>query len=290
MVSKQLGGRAPAITRPAPVSGTRPNADDPKEWDATTYHRVSVPHLGWGQRVLERLPLRGDETVLDAGCGSGKLTAELLERLPRGRVIAVDFSANMLREAAAQLLPRFGDRVSFVQADLRQLTLPEPVDAVFSTAAFHWILDHPALFRRLYALLVPGGRLVAQCGGGPNIAELRRRVAALMSESRFAPTVPDWREPWEFADAATTAARLRDAGFDEIATGLEAAPATMPDAETYAEYLRAVVLHPHLAVLRDDGARDAMIARLVEQAAADNPPFVLDYWRLNLAARRPPAA
>jgi trans-aconitate methyltransferase len=272
------------------MSDTERASDHPKEWDAATYHRVSAPHVGWGQRVLERLPLRGDETVLDAGCGTGKLTAELLERLPGGRVIVVDFSANMLREAAAHLVPRFGDRVTFVQADLRELTLSTPVDAIFSTAAFHWILDHPALFRRLHAALVPGGRLVAQCGGGPNIERLRRRVAALMTEPRFAPVVPGWREPWEFADAATTAERLRQAGFVDVETGIEPAPAIMSDADTYADYLRAVVLHPHLSVLRDDDSRDALIARLVEMAAADEPAFSLDYWRLNLDARRPATA
>ena len=115
------------------------SADDSRlrEWDAATYHRVSAPQLDWGRRVLARLPLRGDETVVDAGCGSGRLTAQLLERLPRGRVIAVDASADMLRIGAEHLVPHFGDRVSFVQADLQTLTLPAPADAVFSTATFH---------------------------------------------------------------------------------------------------------------------------------------------------------
>ncbi len=141
-----------------------------RDWDAATYHRISEPQVTWGRRVLDRLPLRGDETVLDAGCGTGRLTAELLERLPRGRVLALDNSPAMLAAAREYLAPRFGDRVSFVLADLQELAdrpLPEPVDAIFSTAAFHWVLDHPRLFRGLYRALRPGGRLVAQCGGGP---------------------------------------------------------------------------------------------------------------------------
>jgi trans-aconitate methyltransferase len=270
-----------------PSDAAKRGKRDPKEWDAATYHRVSLPHVGWGQRVLDRLPLRGDETVLDAGCGSGKLTAELLARLPRGRVIAVDGSANMLAAAADHLRPRFGDRVTFLHADLRELTLAEPVDAIFSTATFHWISDHSALFRRLHAALAPGGYLVAQCGGGPNLAQLRAAVATLMTHPRFSPIVPTWREPWEFADDATTAARLTAARFVEVVTTLDAAPTTLPDADTYRDFLASVVLHPHLAVLPDDAARTAFLTILTERATTANPPYFLDYWRLNLHARRP---
>ncbi|HEU5433439.1 MAG TPA: class I SAM-dependent methyltransferase, partial [Thermomicrobiales bacterium] len=120
-----------------------------KEWDAATYHRVSDPHVAWGTRVLQRLPLRGDETVLDAGCGTGRLTEELLERLPRGRVIGVDRSRNMLEQAAAHLTPKYGDRITLLEGDLLQRQVDEPVDAIFSTATFHWIADHDALFRML---------------------------------------------------------------------------------------------------------------------------------------------
>ena len=116
------------------------------EWNASSYHRLSNPQFSWGQKVLERLELRGNEEVLDAGCGTGRLTAELLERLPRGRVIAVDHSENMLRVAREYLASRYGDRVTFIRRDLQTLRLRESVDGVFSTATFHWIPDHPCSF------------------------------------------------------------------------------------------------------------------------------------------------
>src|SRR4051794_7663882 len=153
------------------------------EWNAPSYHRVSTPHMSWGAKVLDRLQLRGDEVALDCGCGTGKLTAELLDRLPNGRVIAVDRSANMLEVAAAFLTPRFGDRVTFRQADLQTFDVSElgfAVDLIFSTATFHWIPDHERLFRNLFSLLQPNGCLAAQCGGGPNLARLAERTDALM--------------------------------------------------------------------------------------------------------------
>src|SRR4051794_23529652 len=135
------------------------------QWDADTYHRVSDVQRAWAVQVLDRLALRGDETVLDAGCGSGAVTVMLADRLPQGRVIAVDASAEMVQKARETL----GDRASVRQANLADFTLDERVDAVFSNAVFHWVPDHDALFRCLRAVLKPGGRLVAQCGGKGNI-------------------------------------------------------------------------------------------------------------------------
>jgi trans-aconitate 2-methyltransferase len=261
--------------------------DTPAEWDAAIYHRVSAPQVTWGTKVLGRLTLEGDETVVDAGCGTGRLTADLLEHLPQGRVIAVDRSANMLAEAAAHLVPRFGDRVSFLQADVQNLELPEPVDAIFSTATFHWVLDHPRLFRALFACLKPGGRLVAQCGGGPNVARLRQRAESLLESPDFGPKAVGWTNPWEFATPAESAQRLAAAGFTNFETSLEPAPTTFPDAPAFSEFVQSVVLRAHLDALPDDADRRAFMAEITALAAGDDPPFTLDYWRLNLAAMRP---
>ena len=210
------------MTDDAPIAAT--------EWDAWAYHRVSTPQASWGNDVLDRLPLAGHETVVDAGCGSGVLTARLLERLPTGRVIAVDRSANMILQATAYLSPRFGDRVSFVCADVARLRVETPVDAVFSTATFHWVRDHPTLFRTLFAALRPGGQLVAQCGGGPNIARLRERVSDLLNSATFRGYAAGWTDPWEFASPELTTERLRHAGFTDTATWLEPKPTKFENA------------------------------------------------------------
>src|SRR5947209_7057439 len=169
-----------------------------REWNAESYHRLSQPQVEWGERVLARVPLRGDETVVDAGCGSGRLTASLLERLPAGHVVAVDHSQNMLDVARRNLAPRFGDRVSFVQADIATLRLPERVDIIFSTATFHWITDHPTLFRSLYDVLKPGGLLLAQCGGAGNIERVLERADRVLEESPYARYFEHWQGAWEF--------------------------------------------------------------------------------------------
>jgi trans-aconitate 2-methyltransferase len=257
------------------------------EWNADAYHRLSDPQLKWGIPVLARLPLQGNELVLDVGCGTGRLTELLLERLPRGRVIAMDLSANMLEAARSHLAPRFDSRIHFIRADAAALPIRTHADAIFSTATFHWVLDHPSLFRSLYDALVPGGRLVAQCGGGPNIKRVHDRCNVLMAAPRYASHFSGWRDPWEFADADTAAARLRAAGFVAVETTMEYTPVIQPDAKAFADFVGPVICRPHLARLPDETSRKEFMQAITELAAKDDPPFELDYWRLNMAARKP---
>ena len=258
-----------------------------QEWNAEAYHRVSDPLVEWGVRVLARLPLRGDECVLDVGCGTGRLTEKLLERLPAGRVVAVDLSSNMLLAARAYLAPRFTGQVAFARADAAALPVGPHADAVFSTATFHWVPDHPALFRSVHGALKPGGRLVAQCGGGPNIQRLHDRCAVVGRQPEFAACFDRWHGPWNFADPETTATRLVAAGFVDVRTSLEATPVVQPDAATYREFVTNVICRPHLARLPDQALRDRFMDIITEQAGHDTPPFELDYWRLNMEARKP---
>jgi trans-aconitate 2-methyltransferase len=148
------------------------------------------------------------------------------------------------------------------------------------------VLDHPRLFRSLRDALKPGGRLVAQCGGANNLARIHHRTDVLMTDSRFAPYFSLWSDPWEFADAETTARRLTAAGFEEILTSIKESPVIFPDAETFRTFMTNVICRPHLACLPDARLKEMFIDELTRIAATDNPPFELDYWRLNMDARR----
>jgi trans-aconitate 2-methyltransferase len=226
--------------------------------------------------VLERLPLTGHETVLDAGCGTGRVAELLLERLPRGRVIAVDADPQMVQRARQNL----GDRAEVRAGDLLQLQLDEPVDAIFSTATFHWVLDHRQLFASLYKALRPGGRLVAQCGGRGNIDDLRRIADDVGARPPFAPWFQGWSPPWYYAGPEETASRLESAGFTDVRAWLEPWPVVPADP---AEYLATVPLGPQIQHLPENLRQNYL--RAVLEGLPE--PITVGYVRLNLEARRP---
>jgi trans-aconitate 2-methyltransferase len=251
-----------------------------REWDGCSYDRISSTMEALGREVLARLDLRGDETVLDAGCGSGRITEALLQRLPRGRVIAVDASQSMIEAACRRLA---GARAAgpgsleLRRADLLELELEEPVDAVLSTATFHWIADHERLFARLRSLLAAGGRLVAPCGGEGNIEVLRGRAHAVCAREPYAAHFRSWRPPWNYAGAEETRRRLLAAGFSEASCWLADAPR---EPEHPREFLATIVLGPHVQRLPEE-----LRERYMDDVLAElGEPVVVDYVRLNIDA------
>jgi trans-aconitate 2-methyltransferase len=256
----------------------------PREWDAKTYERVSDPQFEWGLEVLERLRLRGDETVMDAGCGSGRVTEKLLERLPDGRLIGVDGSAEMIKASDERFA---GDpRVALFVSDLLELTpaLLEDhagrgkMDVVFSTATFHWIPDHDRLFSVLHDVLEPGGRLVAQCGGEGNVAKHAVAIATVASRPEFAPHYEGMSMMWNFASPDATEQRLRAAGFAEVSCWLEEKPV---QPEHPYEFTTTVTMGPHLSRLPEELQRPFAEAVL----ELEDDPLTLNYIRLNIDAR-----
>ncbi len=246
------------------------------DWDATTYDRISDPMTRWGADVLDRLDLRGDETVLDAGAGSGRVTEMVLERVPAGRVVAFDAAAAMLVEARRRLA-RFEGRVRFIEGDLLDLTPrtlgdDAPVDAVLSTATFHWVLDHDRLFANLAAVMRPGAVLEAQCGAAGNIARLIEAVRS---------TGTDRAGVWLYATPEETRARLDRAGFEEIEVWTHPEPTRLAEGEELETYLETVCLRTHVA-----GMSPSERTRFLRAVAAAMPEPVIDYLRLNISARR----
>jgi trans-aconitate 2-methyltransferase len=246
-----------------------------RDWDATTYDRISAPQQRWAAEQLLRLALNGDEVVLDAGCGSGKITQELARRVPRGTVYAVDAAPSMVAHTREAL----GDRATALCQDLVDLDLPEPVDVVFSNATFHWIPDHDALFAALARNMKPGARLLAQCGGRGNIDAFRRLSDAVAEEEPFAPYFADWVRPWNYATAPDTERRLAGAGFSDVSCWLEDRPTELAEPRGF---VATVCLIRHLDPLPPE-LREHFVDAVLERI---DRPVVLDYVRLNMTGRR----
>lgn len=249
-----------------------------RDWDGRSYDRLANFQEQLGREVLDRLQLRGDETVLDAGCGSGRVTQALVDRLPRGRVIGVDGSPDMIA-VAKERLPA---GTELLVQDLVELTVAEPVDAILSTATFHWIADHPALFAALHRALKPGGRLVAQCGGVGNVAAVHAAAAAVAQDDAYREYLDGWRGPWNFATAEATERRLAAAGFTQVSASLSVRP-TRPDEPE--AFLRTVVLGSHVERL-PEALREPYVDDVAAALREEDGRVTVDYIRLDLTGRR----
>ncbi|CAN5681815.1 class I SAM-dependent methyltransferase [soil metagenome] len=248
-------------------------------WDAARYHEVSNPQWQWGLRALDRLEPMTGERILDVGCGTGRLTSEIQKRQGGAVTIGIDRSVAMLRTARQH----FASTVTFAQADGTALPFGSVFDAVFSTATFHWIKNHDRLFSEIHRILKPGGRLVSQCGGGPNLQRLYRRAKALRESPRFRDYFGSFTDPLNFQTVEATTARLESSGFTRIHVTLEPAQTPFPSIEAFQQFVTTVCLRHDLEHL-PEALRPSFAHELSVAAAGDDPPLTLDYWRLNIDA------
>ena len=266
------------------MSGRGEEAGFGTEWDSESYHRISEPQFAWGKKLIETLTLRGDETVLDAGCGTGKLTAELLKRLPKGRVIAVDLSENMVTAAREFLKPQFGERVVCMHSDLSELMVEKTADGVFSAATFHWVSDRGKMFDRLCAALKPGGWLVAQAGGGKTLEGFWRVADAVLAREPFAEHLKGFKRQQDYLDPEITRDQMRAAGFAEIDVKLQDAPVEFPDGAAFCEFIKTVNFKNHVEKLPTE-LRGRLLDEVAEESMRSEWPLTLDYQRINMRAR-----
>jgi trans-aconitate 2-methyltransferase len=257
------------------VSGT--------DWNAAAYDDLSDPMFEWGMAVLGTLELQGDERVLDAGCGSGRLTEELLRRVPRGNVVALDFSPKML-EQAEQRLAKFGGRVEFVHASLQEFGLATKVDGIFSNAVFHWVPDHRAMFRCLHGALKPGGWLVAQFGGVGNLEKTYRRAHEVAAQARFHSHLKGIDDGPHFEDPASTQERMEAAGFRVSEARLHTVSVRFERKERFEAFLKTVVLREKVAKLTEALQRE-FLEEVSGRTQHDEGAYLLDYVRLTVGAR-----
>jgi trans-aconitate 2-methyltransferase len=236
-----------------------------KAWDGVAYDALPLPHEQWGIRTIEALNLKPNETLLDAGCGTGRDAQLALEKLLNGSLVCVDQSSTMLDQCRA----RFGQdpRVRILEGDLDQAlpVEPESVDAIMSVAALHWLTHHNNVWQHFYNALKPGGRIATDCGGFGNLAKTLAFVPQIDSNIKF----PDWY----YANISSTEELLKAAGFIDIEVSLRPHPTPLPDKETLATYLRTLVFREWT------GDQISKMSELL----TDN---TLDYVRLEVRANK----
>jgi trans-aconitate 2-methyltransferase len=266
-------------------------------WDARTYDQVSrLVQYKWGQRVINWRKWRGNEIIMDAGCGSGLLTKQLAKKVPRGKVYAVDIDSNMIKQAKNNL--KSFDNVEIIQSSFTDVSLPRKMDVIFSNAALHWVMDHRKAFQIFWAMLKPmkdsDSQLLIQCGGYGNLQQTISVLERIAHSDSFKAYFADWKQSWYFAKPDDTDALLEEIGYINRTIYLHSDRVFFPNRLVYAKFIKTVVMKPYLEHLAvdNDGSKlknlflDLFLDEIEKCINQSEERWFLDYVRLNIVAYR----
>jgi trans-aconitate 2-methyltransferase len=286
-------------------------------WDARTYDQVSyLVQYKWGQQVLEWRKWHGNEIVVDAGCGSGLLTKQLIKRVPRGKVYAVDIDSNMVRQARKNL--QSFDNVEIIQSGFTDVRIPQRLDVIFSNSALHWVRDHRKAFQTFWDMLKPmsnnikntnnkyttfnnntgntgSGQLLIQCGGYGNLQQIIKLLERIRQLDQFKAYFTNWKQSWYFANPNDTDKLLKEIGYVNRRVYSNRDCVILPNRREYSRFIKTVVAKPYLERLSTDNDDDKLKKAFLElfldevgkHSNKSKTRWFLDFVRLNIIAHRP---
>jgi len=259
-------------------------------WDAETYDEVSNTHEEWARKIILSKIWNKKEIIMDAGCGSGRITKILSNLVPLGKIYAIDIDENMIKKAKDNL--KDFKNVKVIQSNLLDINfnnLYSKFNIIFSNAVLHWILDHYTVFKNFYELLLSEGQLLIQCGGYGNLQNAISTFNAVKDSVEFKSYFSNWKVQWNFAKPVETEKILKEIGYRNIKVYLEDYPVIFKDKNSYSIYLKTVVLGPYLKFIPSEKLQERFLQRIVSIKEKENTQeqmLTLDYKRLNIFASR----
>ncbi len=246
-------------------------------WDAELYDRAAAFVWQHGSDLIDLLAPQPGERVLDLGCGTGHLTAELAAR--GASVVGLDNDPAMIEQARLSY-----PALEFVHGDAASFRLAEPFDAVFSNAALHWVTRAAEAAACIAAALRPGGRFVAELGGKGNVQAIASALTAALAEAGY-PLAPE-RFPWYFPSIGEYAALLEAHGLEPVYAALFNRPTRLEGGEAGLRTWLALFAGRFFEVVPDEVHVE--VVRLLEerlrpQLFRDGVWFA-DYRRLRILA------
>jgi trans-aconitate 2-methyltransferase len=261
------------------------NENNNYSWDAQTYDKVSSNvQLEWGRKLLEKRRWIGNEIVMDAGAGSGNLTKLLADKVPHGHVYAVDADSNMVQQAKSNLSSC--RNVQVIQSSMDKVSLPTEVNVIFSNSALHWILNQESLFSHFWQLLKPNGELLIEYGGHGTLERPLSVIFKIMQSEQFKGHFANWNQSWYFPKPDEAERLLQKAGFKEIQADLLSQIISFPDRQSFATFVRTVIMKPFLGYLPDADRKEQFVDAFLDEFEGQGWPWSLEFMRLTISARK----
>lgn len=242
----------------------------PQKWNADDYAANSSAQTQWAQEIISKLDLRGNEVVLDVGCGDGKISAQIARVVKDGEVLGIDLSADMIRRASQTFPSSSNPNLEFLRMDAAGMALPQRFDIAFSNAALHWVQDHPAVLRGVRSCLKAGGKIMFQMGGRGNAPGVFRAIDAVIRTPRWRSYYAQFTQPHYFFGPAEYNAWLPETGFRLARVELIPKDMQHQSVEGLAGWFRTTWF-PYTDRLPIE-LREAFIAEIIEAYIGEHPP------------------
>lgn len=239
-------------------------------WNPADYAKNSDAQLKWARELRLRLKLQGNESILDVGCGDGKITADFAAALPQGRVVGIDSSPEMIAYAVEVYPASQYPNLSFACIDARSLPFENEFDLVFSNAVLHWVDDHLAFLNGASRGLRLGGRLIVSCGGEGNAAQVLQIFSHVVRREPWNTYFDDFRNPYFFYGIEAYQNWLHQAGLQSDRLELVPKDMTHPAPDGLAAWIRTTWMPVTHRVPEQE--RDRFIHEFVETYLQQNPP------------------
>jgi trans-aconitate 2-methyltransferase len=255
------------------------------EFDALRYQRASTHQQEWGQRLIAELKLLGHERILDVGSGDGSLTHKLAAAVPRGSVVGLDASAQMVE--AARVLE--GPNLRFVRMGILDADFREEFDVAFSSATLHWVQDHGRLLGVLYRAVRPEGVVRLSFAGEGNCSRLIAVLKELMEETAYEPAFRGFVWPWYMPDVESYERLVREVPFSSARVWGEVADRHFSSVESMVGWIDQPSLVPfrqHLDAATGERFRRDVIARMTGRTREADGRCFETFRRINVLARK----
>ena len=255
------------------------------EFDGKKYEKASAHQKDWGARLVSELSLKGDERVLDLGCGDGGNTAMIAERLPEGQVVGIDASQGMIDAAK----PKKSANLSFVLMDIDEMEFDDEFDVVYSNAALHWVKDHERLLGSVSKALRNGGLARFNFAADGNCVHFFKVVRKAMEKEAFRRFFSDFSWPWYLPSVDEYSRLVGRSDLRDQRVWGENADRYFPDTETMIGWLDQPSLVPFLSCIPEPdkaGFRDYVVAEMIRETRQDDGRCFETFRRINLVARK----